>query len=105
MFPGGNYDSRQDDSLEMTAIRETFEESGILLASTSKSQDGSSVLDDAELDAARDAIHSQKLLFKDFLKHNELSPDVKGLLPFTEWVTPVGIPRYVPCLLCLLSVG
>ncbi|VDB82713.1 unnamed protein product [Peniophora sp. CBMAI 1063] len=88
VFPGGNYDERQDGgSYEMTAIRETFEESGLLLASSSAS------ISDEDLDTARYAIHAGRTLFKDFLSQNELKADVPSLLPFTQWITPPGSPR------------
>jgi len=71
----------------MTAIRETFEETGLLLA---KSPSGSPP-SDAVLDAARESIHTGKTLFRDFLRRHGLVADVKALLPFTEWVTPLGV--------------
>lgn len=50
-------------------------------------------LADAELDDARHSIHQQKLFFQDFLKSNSLNADTDALLPFTQWITPVGPPR------------
>jgi len=89
VFPGGIYEEKQDESCQMTAIRETFEETGLLLASpTSKPFPSDSILD-----ASRESIHTGRTLFGDFLKQNALSVDLKALLPFTEWITPVGIPR------------
>ncbi|KIP12328.1 hypothetical protein PHLGIDRAFT_113803, partial [Phlebiopsis gigantea 11061_1 CR5-6] len=32
VFPGGNFDAAQDGDLATTAVRETFEETGLLLA-------------------------------------------------------------------------
>lgn len=89
VFPGGNFDKKQDKSLAMTAIRETFEESGLLLASSSSP----SVSLLADLDEARHEIHHQKLLFQKFLQSKNLEADVESLLPFTQWITPVGSPR------------
>ena len=80
----------------MTAIRETFEESGLLLASSSPSsaplllEEGAVVLEEA-----RNEIHQQKLLFQDFLQSNNLEANVGSLYPFTQWITPVGQPRSV----------
>ena len=88
----------------MTAIRETFEETGLLLASatTSVSELPQSPtpppppsLSEAALDASRESIHTGKSLFRDFLKQHALSADVKALLPFTEWITPLGNSRCV----------
>ncbi|KZT09784.1 uncharacterized protein LAESUDRAFT_520859 [Laetiporus sulphureus 93-53] len=89
VFPGGNYDEKQDDTLELTAIREVFEETGLLLASSSANRWPS----DAELDDSREAIHAQRQLFRDFLSRFTLTPDTSSLLPFTQWITPPTMPR------------
>ncbi|RDB21194.1 putative nudix hydrolase 7 [Hypsizygus marmoreus] len=91
VFPGGNFDKKQDDSLAITAIRETFEESGLLLASSSSVPPVT--LPDASLDEARFKIHSQKLNFQTFLAENRLTADIYSLLPFTQWITPVNALR------------
>ncbi|KAF8163429.1 NUDIX hydrolase domain-like protein [Crassisporium funariophilum] len=90
VFPGGNLDKKQDQSLAITAIRETFEESGLLLAS---SLSAAPLPSDTVLDEARHAIHQQKLLFQNFLQSQDLQADVDSLLPFTQWITPIGPPR------------
>ncbi|KAJ6531644.1 hypothetical protein DFH09DRAFT_933607 [Mycena vulgaris] len=86
VFPGGNLDAEQDTSLGVTAIRETFEEAGLLLASGPAPSD-------AVLDAARHAIHAGKTPFQAFLTDHGLTADLQALLPFTQWITPVFAPR------------
>lgn len=80
----------------MTGIRETFEETGVLLASRAKSDSHArkSEITDELLEEARKSIHSGKLLFSDFLSSHGLEPDVSSLHPFTEWITPPAVPRY-----------
>ncbi|EKM55311.1 uncharacterized protein PHACADRAFT_28359 [Phanerochaete carnosa HHB-10118-sp] len=89
VFPGGNFDVKQDEDLAQTAIRETFEETGLLLAEASDSKQPN----DQDLDKAREAVHSQKLLFRDFLAQHRLALDRRSLLPFTEWITPPNVPK------------
>ena len=87
VFPGGNFDREQDQSLSVTAIRETFEESGLLLASAPTSLPLSSVT----LEQARCDIHAQRLNFKTFLATHSLVADTYSLLPFTQWITPANL--------------
>lgn len=92
MFPGGNFDKNQDASLGITAIRETFEESGLLLASSSSPR--KDVSEDV-LDEARRSIHEQKMHFGAFLEEYDLKADIGSLLPFTQWITPANVLRCV----------
>ncbi|KAJ7572058.1 hypothetical protein C8J56DRAFT_1070202 [Mycena floridula] len=88
VFPGGNFDKAQDASFKITAIRETFEESGLLIAT------GATMPSDTVLDDARHEIHSQRTFFQDFMSKHALKPDLDALLPFTEWITPLEAPRH-----------
>jgi hypothetical protein len=73
----------------MTAIRETFEESGLLFASMSDSVQ----LEGSVLDEARRSIHAQRTNFQAFLAEHNLTADMASLLPFTTWVTPTSVTR------------
>lgn len=84
VFPGGNFDAKQDTSLEWTAIRETFEEAGLLLALS----DTPRTLLDVDFTQAREAVHGGQTSFSTFLINNNLRADVDALMPFTTWVTP-----------------
>ncbi|RFN55537.1 hypothetical protein FIE12Z_183 [Fusarium flagelliforme] len=102
VFPGGNLDpyhdgvipeenspERHQDGLayRVGAIRETFEETGILLAR----KDNELInLDVKDRDAARKMIHGNQVKFLDWLKSVGAEPDLDGLIPFTRWVTPAA---------------
>lgn len=110
VFPGGNlaenHDgpvpppgdaTRHEDSLayRLGAIRETFEESGILLArSKSGGTDGGLLnLPAAERDAARKAIYNNEVRFTEWLDSVGGVADTAGLHPFTRWITPPATPK------------
>ncbi|KAK8003288.1 hypothetical protein PG989_003007, partial [Apiospora arundinis] len=111
VFPGGNLSefhdgpvppvgdlARHQDSqaYRLGAIRETFEESGILLARKKGAVgDGSEllVLSAQERDEARKAIYNNKITFTDWLDSVGGVADTENLLPFTRWVTPPATPR------------
>lgn len=107
VFPGGNISEAHDgrvpppeshdrhtdtDVYRMAAIRETFEESGIVLA---MDQSGERLIEvpDAERQEGRKAIHSNKTLFPQWLADRGAKPDIAGLTPFTRWVTPTNVPK------------
>ncbi|KAI6769513.1 hypothetical protein HG530_004142 [Fusarium avenaceum] len=100
VFPGGNLDPYHDgyipaeDSPErhhdghayrIGAIRETFEETGILLA---KKDNELINLSSEDRDLARKQIHNNQIKFMDWLKSLGAEPDLDGLIPFTRWITP-----------------
>ncbi|KAJ3822632.1 NUDIX domain-containing protein [Lentinula raphanica] len=91
VFPGGNLDKKQDSSLRITAIREAFEESGLLIARPSDNL--ARIPSDQVLDEARFEVHGQKTTFEQFMKGNHLTADTDSLLPFTTWITPKEAPR------------
>jgi 8-oxo-dGTP pyrophosphatase MutT (NUDIX family) len=81
-------------SFRIAAIRETFEESGILLARPK----GSDSLVDAErareIEAAwRAPLCEGKITFLKVLAENNLWLALDELVPYAHWITPEGIPK------------
>ncbi|MEU4801177.1 NUDIX hydrolase [Actinosynnema sp. NPDC023587] len=115
VFPGGGVDPRDGDAsvawsgpspgwwaerfavseelaraLVCAAVRETFEESGVLLAGTSAD---SVVADTTSYRDARRALVARELSFARFLADEGLALRADLLRPWTNWVTPVEEPR------------
>jgi 8-oxo-dGTP pyrophosphatase MutT (NUDIX family) len=74
-------------ALVCAAVRETFEECGVLLAGPA---DGGSaiVTDAAAYHGARAELASRALSFSDFLRHERLVLRADLLRPWANWVTP-----------------
>jgi 8-oxo-dGTP pyrophosphatase MutT (NUDIX family) len=113
VFPGGSVDAGDHDiagkpefysggegldgetlGFRIAAIRETFEESGILLAKPL----GSSTLIDAkqagEIEAChRAALCEGKTTFLRILADNAMLLTLDELVPYAHWITPVGMPK------------
>ncbi|MGD0848563.1 NUDIX hydrolase [Bradyrhizobium sp.] len=113
VFPGGSVDKGDQEiianpklysggegldasalSFRIAAIRETFEESGILLARAG----GSNSLVDAgragEIEAAhRAALCEGKATFSGILADNGLVLALDELVPYAHWITPEGMPK------------
>src|SRR5215475_4514819 len=113
VFPGGSVDKGDNDiiadpslysggegmdagelSFRIAAIRETFEESGILLARPK----GSTALVDAgragEIEAAhRTALCEGKISFLKVLTDNGMLLALDELVPYAHWITPEGMPK------------
>jgi hypothetical protein len=101
VFPGGNLSAYHDGPLpapdspllhedgpayRLAAIRETFEESGILLAKkagSSRDQGLLHVPDDVR-EAGRKQVHGNKIRFTEWLEGLGGEPDV-GMSPHTDW--------------------
>ncbi|KAF2168568.1 hypothetical protein M409DRAFT_65489 [Zasmidium cellare ATCC 36951] len=107
VFPGGNVSEFHDgrvpepdhpdrhvdgDAYRMAAIRETFEESGILLA---RNNGFGRLIEvpQGEREAGRVAVHSSEIAFPKWLAQKGGRADVQGLTPFTRWVTPTNNPK------------
>jgi 8-oxo-dGTP pyrophosphatase MutT (NUDIX family) len=66
------------------AVRETFEETGVLLSAPV-----------ADLSGARTDVEAGRISFGDLLRANNLTVDTAGLRPWSRWVTPAGeVRRY-----------
>jgi 8-oxo-dGTP pyrophosphatase MutT (NUDIX family) len=113
VFPGGSVDKNDREiaanpalysggegldagalAFEIAAIRETFEESGILLARPK----GSKLLVDAkrasEIEAAHRAdLNDRKTTFLQVLSDNDLVLALDELVPYAHWITPEGMPK------------
>ncbi|KAI8587466.1 NUDIX hydrolase domain-containing protein [Geranomyces variabilis] len=104
VFPGGMVDA-VDSSPEwqteqekaaslnlsyfIAAIRETFEESGVLLTQPAPQ------MSSADLHAWRKKVHSDPRLFIEFCKAANIRPDVQGLIHWSNWITPpVEVSRF-----------
>ncbi|KND91035.1 Nucleoside diphosphate-linked moiety X motif 19, mitochondrial [Tolypocladium ophioglossoides CBS 100239] len=105
VFPGGNLDPFHDGEVpapdapgrhqdgpayRLGAVRECFEETGILLA-----RRGGALLDlpVEQRDEMRKKIHANEVSFGEWVESLGGVPDTAGLIPFTRWITPVGVPK------------
>jgi 8-oxo-dGTP pyrophosphatase MutT (NUDIX family) len=94
LYSGGEGLDATSLSFRIGAIRETFEESGILLARAG----GSDSLVDAkragEIEAAhRAALCDGKTTFLKVLDDNGLRLAFDELVPYAHWITPIGMPK------------
>lgn len=86
-------------ALYVCALRELFEEAGVLLAQAAGADaaDGASLasVSPGELAAARDELQRGDASLAALLGRWRLGPAVDMLAPFSHWVTPEGVPiRY-----------
>lgn len=94
LYSGGEGLDEATLSFRIAAIRETFEESGILLARPN----GSNALVDArragEIEAAHRAdLCDGKITFLKVLAENGMVLALDELVPYAHWITPVGMPK------------
>lgn len=108
VFPGGALSKTHDGTIpdvdsparhqdgpayRLAAIRETFEESGILLAKSKKTGKLFTEISDAEREEGRRTVHAGTTKFLDLLEKWGAEPDTEGLLPYTRWITPPNVPK------------
>ena len=77
-------------ALVVAAIRETFEETGVLLAGVDES---SVVADTTGMDADRAALENHEVSFAEFLAARGLSLRTDLVGPWAHWITPSFEPR------------
>lgn len=74
------------------AIRETFEEAGVLFARRHDTGEPVVATGD-DYDLARLEIGRRDRAFAEFIESEDLLLDVGALHPFSHWITPQGMPR------------
>jgi 8-oxo-dGTP pyrophosphatase MutT (NUDIX family) len=82
-----------DLALAVAAIRESFEECGVLLA---RRAGETGLLDAAATEALQDfraPFESGDLAMADFVAEHELRLACDALVPFARWITPVVVPK------------
>jgi 8-oxo-dGTP pyrophosphatase MutT (NUDIX family) len=76
--------------LRIAAIREAYEEAGVLLA---RHLDGAPFRGDERATAAREDIGKDRRPFLDLIKELDLYLDLEALTVFARWITPAIVPR------------
>lgn len=74
-------------ALVCAAVRETFEECGVLLAGPTSD---TVVADTTEYHSSRERLEGRELTFSAFLAENDLVLRSDLLRPWSRWITPVG---------------
>src|SRR3954452_20090798 len=94
LYSGSEGLSDSERGFRIAAIRETFEESGILLA---RSKGSSTPIDAGRAgeiaDAHRVALNEHKISFLDILADNGLQLALDTLVPYAHWITPEDMPK------------
>ena len=113
VFPGGSIDADDHEiakdpalhgsadgldtlalAFRIGAVRETFEECGILLARDAKSQQLVDAVRAGEIETRhRAALNKGERNFSEILKTEGIVPALDALVPFAHWITPVGMPK------------
>jgi 8-oxo-dGTP pyrophosphatase MutT (NUDIX family) len=94
LYSGGEGLSESDRGFRIAAIRETFEESGILLARVKATGSPIDAGRAGEIaDAHRIALNEHKISFLDILADNGLELALDKLVPYAHWITPEGMPK------------
>jgi 8-oxo-dGTP pyrophosphatase MutT (NUDIX family) len=98
VFPGGAVDADDralgdDRRFWVAAVRETFEEAGVLLARTCAGGAPLDASDLADLGADRLRLLAGAVSFAAVLEAHGVRLDLDALVPFARWITPSPSPR------------
>ena len=104
VFPGGRVDaadanvawpgtSEPPSEYWVAAVREIFEETGVLLARNSGEKWSADASSDDELEAWREKLMQGEADLADVLAGRELTLDPDALCYIAHWITPVAEPR------------
>jgi 8-oxo-dGTP pyrophosphatase MutT (NUDIX family) len=94
LYSGGDGLDADALAFRIAAIRETFEESRILLARPRGSHDLIAAPAAAAIaDAHRDALNEGKVAFADLMADNGLVLALDLLVPYAHWITPEGMKK------------
>jgi 8-oxo-dGTP pyrophosphatase MutT (NUDIX family) len=85
----GNHDAEQR-ALRIAAVREVYEEAGVLLA---LDRQANPFAGDDRAAAARDAISKDQRSFLDLVKELDVRVDLDALTVFARWITPDMMPK------------
>ena len=90
VFPGGKVDEADgqgDPGYVIAAIRECFEEAGVLLATD---ENGTMIADGHPALAQRHAVHDGTSDLLELCREHSLRPAIDDLVWVSRWITPVG---------------
>ncbi len=80
-------------AIRIAGVRETFEESGIMLARPRGFDALVPAARVVALEPQRAALDEGKISFADILRQSALLPAIDLLVPFARWITPVNMPK------------
>jgi 8-oxo-dGTP pyrophosphatase MutT (NUDIX family) len=113
VFPGGRVEAADAEiaaglgatepfaAFRVAAIREAFEESGLLLARTEAGVALTPEQGAAVAAAHRDALNAGSRGFATLLHAEGLRPDIEALVRFAHWVTPADLAKRFDTHICL----
>jgi len=94
LYSGGEGLGAEMLGFHIAAVRETFEESGILLARPKGTKSLIDAKHAGEIEAAnRTALNEGKTTFLKVLAENGLTLALDELVPYAHWITPEGMPK------------